>query len=137
MMIERADYDYRNRVYSATLGRFLQTDPIRLGLVNEVFHLTFNHQTIRKQKLLIEDVNMFRYVRNQAITLSDPMGLSWLQTICYDLCDLLPCGVNSCKRVCDDIFGPNTPTPDPNPGPDVSFDPEGNPNDGPYFPKSP
>lgn len=47
-------YDYRNRVYSAALGRFMQTDPI-----------------------LFEagDVNVYRYVGNAVIIFIDPFGL--------------------------------------------------------------
>ena len=47
-------YDYRNRVYSAQIGRFLQTDPIRFAA---------------------GDVNIYRYVFNNAVNLSDPLGL--------------------------------------------------------------
>ena len=47
-------YDYRNRVYSPVLGRFLQTDPI-----------------------LFEagDVNVYRYVSNNPMNRRDPLGL--------------------------------------------------------------
>jgi RHS repeat-associated protein len=47
-------YDYRNRVYSAELGRFLQTDPIRFEA---------------------GDGNLYRYVRNAATRFVDPNGL--------------------------------------------------------------
>jgi RHS repeat-associated protein len=47
-------YDYRNRVYSAQLGRFLQTDPIRLAA---------------------GDVNIYRYCSNNVINGTDPLGL--------------------------------------------------------------
>lgn len=50
-------YDYRNRLYSAGLGRFIQTDPIR-------FHAS--------------DINIYRYVRNSPLNLIDPTGLDWL-----------------------------------------------------------
>jgi uncharacterized protein RhaS with RHS repeats len=46
-------YDYRNRVYSATLGRFLQTDPIRFEA---------------------GDGNLYRYVKNNSARYSDPTG---------------------------------------------------------------
>jgi RHS repeat-associated protein len=46
-------YDYRNRVYSASLGRFLQTDPIRFEA---------------------GDVNIYRYVGNGPVNWRDPMG---------------------------------------------------------------
>jgi RHS repeat-associated protein len=57
-------YDYRNRVYSAELGRFLQTDPIRFSA---------------------EDGNLYRYVGNNPINLLDPFGLS----ACSDYVDNL------------------------------------------------
>jgi len=47
-------YDYRNRVYSADLGRFLQTDPIRFEG---------------------GDVNIYRYVGNSPIHRLDATGL--------------------------------------------------------------
>jgi len=49
-------YDYRNRVYSAELGRFLQTDPIRFSA---------------------GDVNIYRYCFNMLSTGRDPFGLEW------------------------------------------------------------
>jgi len=48
-------YDYRNRVYSADLGRFIQTDPIRFDA---------------------GDVNLYRYVGNKVTKYKDPLGLS-------------------------------------------------------------
>jgi len=48
-------YNYRNRMYSAALGRFLQTDPI--GFIGG-------------------DYNLYRYVFNNAVNLNDPLGLS-------------------------------------------------------------
>jgi RHS repeat-associated protein len=47
-------YDYRNRVYSAELGRFLQTDPIRFDA---------------------GDGNLYRYVANNLVNAIDPFGL--------------------------------------------------------------
>jgi len=47
-------YEYRNRAYSAELGRFLQTDPIRFSA---------------------GDVNLYRYVSNNPINWVDPLGL--------------------------------------------------------------
>ncbi|NJL41950.1 MAG: tetratricopeptide repeat protein [Leptolyngbyaceae cyanobacterium SM1_4_3] len=46
-------YDYRNRVYSPDLGRFLQTDPIRFNA---------------------GDVNLYRYVSNKPVSYIDPEG---------------------------------------------------------------
>lgn len=46
-------YDYRNRFYSPTLGRFLQTDALRLQ----------------------KDVNLYRYVKNSPTQFTDPNGL--------------------------------------------------------------
>jgi RHS repeat-associated protein len=53
-------YDYRNRTYSPRLGRFVQTDPIGFSA---------------------REVNLYRYVSNSAINLSDPEGL---ETPSYD-----------------------------------------------------
>jgi RHS repeat-associated protein len=47
-------YDYRNRVYSAQIGRFLQTDPIRFAA---------------------GDVNIYRYCGNKPVNWVDPLGL--------------------------------------------------------------
>jgi RHS repeat-associated protein len=52
-------YDYRNRVYSASLGRFLQADPIRFSA---------------------GDVNLYRYCGNGPVNWKDPLGL-WQLTI--------------------------------------------------------
>lgn len=48
-------YDYRNRVYSTALGRFLQTDPIRFEA---------------------RDANLYRYVNNSPASNNDPYGLA-------------------------------------------------------------
>jgi len=47
-------YDYRNRVYSSDLGRFLQPDSIRFDA---------------------GDVNLYRYVSNNPVNYVDPLGL--------------------------------------------------------------
>lgn len=47
-------YDYRNRVYSPSLSRFLQTDPIRFSA---------------------GDANLYRYVMNCILRFVDPFGL--------------------------------------------------------------
>jgi RHS repeat-associated protein len=46
-------YDYRNRIYSPELGRFLQTDPIRFEA---------------------GDVNLYRYVFNSSVDYFDSFG---------------------------------------------------------------
>ncbi|MFZ5495395.1 MAG: RHS repeat-associated core domain-containing protein [Verrucomicrobiota bacterium] len=51
-------YDYRNRVYSAELGRFLQTDPIRFST---------------------GDINVYRYVENRLLFYTDPNGEDWVR----------------------------------------------------------
>lgn len=56
-------YDYRNRVYSAELGRFLQTDPIRFAA---------------------GDGNLYRYVRNSPSKFTDPWGLCSEETGWFD-----------------------------------------------------
>jgi RHS repeat-associated protein len=53
-LAELSLYDYRNRAYSAEVGRFLQTDPIHFDA---------------------RDVNLYRYVRNNPANDIDPLGL--------------------------------------------------------------
>jgi RHS repeat-associated protein len=50
-------YDYRNRTYSAELGRFVQTDPIGF---------------------MADDVNLYRYCNNSPATYVDPTGKGWI-----------------------------------------------------------
>jgi RHS repeat-associated protein len=50
-------YDYCNRVYSAELGRFLQTDPIQFDA---------------------GDVNLYRYGQNNPVTTIDTAGEGWI-----------------------------------------------------------
>jgi|GEM_PF-6605013 len=52
-LADLALYDYRHRFYSPSLGRFLQTDPIRFDA---------------------EDVNLYRYVGNNVVCKIDPNG---------------------------------------------------------------
>jgi RHS repeat-associated protein len=56
-------YDYRNRMYSQVLGRFLQTDPIGLGA---------------------GDVNLYRYVQNGVPQGVDPLGLATIEAFAQD-----------------------------------------------------
>lgn len=53
--LEYGFYDYRNRIYNAELGRFMQTDPIRFRA---------------------GDVNIYRYVNNISTGFTDPFGLA-------------------------------------------------------------
>jgi RHS repeat-associated protein len=57
-------YDYRNRTYSPTLGRFLQIDPLGFAGSN---------------------VNLYRYAGNSVANRLDPLGLS----SCEDLCNIV------------------------------------------------
>jgi RHS repeat-associated protein len=52
-------YDYRNRTYSAELGRFIETDPIRFNA---------------------GDLNLYRYVGNNPVNAFDPFGFWELRT---------------------------------------------------------
>jgi RHS repeat-associated protein len=53
-------YDYRNRFYYPTLGRFLQTDPTGFAA---------------------GDINLFRYCGGDPVNLSDPLGLDVVVTL--------------------------------------------------------
>lgn len=53
-------YDYRNRMYSCSLGRFLQIDPVRF---------------------MAGDVNLYRYVGNGPSQFVDPDGLLAISTL--------------------------------------------------------
>jgi RHS repeat-associated protein len=107
-------YDYRNRVYSAELGRFLQTDPIRFEA---------------------GDGNLYRYVGNNSTRYIDPFGevessgdyrnidcIEW----CISYCNGNPNCMCSCVINCQNgdlpaILGPLAPItpvpPVPAPGP--------------------
>jgi RHS repeat-associated protein len=58
-------YDYRNRFYSPSFGRFLQIDPMRFDA---------------------KDVNLYRYVGNRATGLVDPRGLAGTTVVLYWHC---------------------------------------------------
>jgi RHS repeat-associated protein len=79
-------YDYRNRVYSPELGRFLQTDPIRFGLeVASLKRVILGTSKKITQSLIdsfpnftftkLEDINIYRYTKNNSINRVDPLGL--------------------------------------------------------------
>jgi len=106
-------YDYRNRVYSAELGRFLQTDPIRFDG---------------------GDGNLYRYVNNQSTQNIDPYGeinsgdydnIDCAQR-CAEYCGGNSCCFNSCLQKCQngevpsplDPIGPGV-HPLPIPGPSM------------------
>jgi RHS repeat-associated protein len=67
---EAGVYDLRNRVYSPGLGRFLQPDPLQFGGGDE---------------------NLYRYVRNNPLNSSDPLGLyAIVRDSCGDVSVTLP-----------------------------------------------
>ena len=72
-------YYFRNRIYSPTLGRFLQTDPIGHG----------------------GGMNLYAYVGGDPINFSDPMGLA---RICVQVHDSAGPGLHS---KCIDVDGNN------------------------------
>src|SRR5690606_36991177 len=56
-------YDYRNRVFSPEVGRFLQCDPIRFSA---------------------GDINIYRYCHNRYVVLTDPYGLiEWSEAVSF------------------------------------------------------
>jgi RHS repeat-associated protein len=97
-------YDYRNRVYSPELGRFLQTDPIRFDA---------------------KDVNLYRYVKNSTTRFIDPTGkIAWAPIVAgaaaviqalvqqfsdemNNVCKEMKCK-ESCEACCSGVLGAGT-----------------------------
>lgn len=101
---EAAIYDYRNRVYSPSLGRFLQADPIRFSA---------------------GDVNIYRYCGNSAANFVDPLGL-WSLNDCAAEFSKLGSDFSFTPPP------PNQPPPPPTPPktPKIPLPPGGSSNDG-------
>lgn len=68
-------YDYRNRAYTALLGRFMQTDPIRFDA---------------------GDANLYRYVGNGPLSGTDPFGLKEKDTLENAKSTIKVCDKNGC-----------------------------------------
>ena len=79
-------YDYRHRIYSPDLGRFLQTDPIRFGrTLRAGWKSSIRHRLGRHRYRVLPsrvagrnefaDTNLYRYVRNAPAVSTDPSGL--------------------------------------------------------------
>jgi len=97
-------YDYRNRIYSPDLGRFLQTDPIRFDA---------------------GDVNIYRYVFNTPVNWVDPSGKMGVVTSGVLIAVISYIIV---KVVLEPIFDPTPPAPEPPPpppGPEIDYDRDG------------
>ncbi|MGH8019268.1 MAG: RHS repeat-associated core domain-containing protein [Opitutaceae bacterium] len=62
-------YDYRNRMYAASIGRFIQTDPVLFKA---------------------GDVNIYRYVDNRFLRFTDPSGLTIYDLDAYEREDRTP-----------------------------------------------
>jgi RHS repeat-associated protein len=73
-------YDYRNRTYSAELGRFVQTDPIRFAA---------------------GDMNLYRYVANSPVNWGDPLGLQY--TLPVQIAQAVAAGLSAAEIA--EVFG--------------------------------
>jgi RHS repeat-associated protein len=61
---------YRNRVYHPTLGRFLQRDPIGYFVLTNIIRDDEDVYDIQ----ILEDINLFMYVKNSSINQFDILG---------------------------------------------------------------
>ncbi len=78
-------YDYRNRLYSPTLGKFLQMDPIRFDA---------------------RDVNLYRYVFDCPTRLRDPLGLyrCWDEAMFEDCTSYAEKQLDKCLDTCTGVY---------------------------------
>lgn len=82
-------YDYRNRIYSAALGRFLQADSTRFAG---------------------DGINMYRYCRNNVTTAVDPFGLKtvYLYQVCNYTYDVTKSDSSKACKCPKTVFGNGT-----------------------------
>jgi RHS repeat-associated protein len=80
-------YDFRNRFYSPTLGRFIQTDPI--GLQTEGAKLSAQQRALyvgggAPETFGSSELNLYRYGNGDPVNGSDPFGLDAEFTLMRD-----------------------------------------------------